>query len=431
MTRAETGRRPRRRPSLLWIPVLLAVVGVAVVVALQLRVPARGVDRCAPPASAVAADGEAWVASWGAAMQASLPDGPSAQGFAGRTLRQPAHLSLGGRQVRVSLSNAFGDRPLVVGAATVARCDPEGGARTQGPQHPVTWDGRTAVTIAPGATRSSDPVDLAVADGTDVLVSTYLSQPAGAVTWRPYAWARTFAADGDATGSAGDGFEVLGSSLYFLTGVDVLAPSDGAVVTLGDSITEGCCSSAFVDAHVSYPDVLARRLAALPPGSRMAVVNAGISSNQVLTDLIGERMTGRVARDVLERPGVRTVVVLGGVNDLVRSGGTLPADRLTAGYREIVAQAHAAGVRVVGATVLPYGANPRHTEQAERTRQAVNEWIRTSGVFDAVADLDATTRDPLAPDRLLTEYDSGDGIHPSAAGYAAMAEAIRLADLAP
>lgn len=417
---------PSRR--LVAVVVVAALALVAVVVAARLRTPPLPPGACAPP-TAEATPEDDWVASWGVALQRAVPDQESAEGFEGVTLRQSARLSLGGSRLRIHLSNAEGDRPLVVGAATVARCHPEGGARVRGDLVPVTWEGRPTVSVPVGADVVSDPVALAVADGTDVLVSTWLPGPTGPVTWRPTAWTRTYVAEGDATRSPGETFEPLSTSVYFLEGVDVDTRSAGAVVALGDSITEGCCSGSAVDAHASYPDVLARRLAALPADRRMGVVNAGISSNQVLVDRVGRAMVGRFRADALERTDVRTVVLLGGVNDLLLSDGEVSPNALVAGYRAMVEEAHAAGVRVVGATILPYGAHPRHSPQAEATRVAVNDWIRTSGVFDAVADLDATTRDPVDPTRMRLEHDSGDGLHPSAAGYAAMGEAVRLADL--
>lgn len=439
-TRLRRSARPaRRRPLVAAVALAAVVLALAGVVGLQLRPPDRPPGACGPPVTATE-DGAAgtsstsprtWVASWASALRPALPDHPSSEGFTDRTVRQVAHLSLGGERLRLSLSNAAGDRPLLVGATTVARCHPDGGPVTGGDPVTVTFGGRPSVTVPVGASATSDPVALPVRDGGAVLVSTWFPRSTGPTTWHASAWTSTYVAEGDATRSTGQGYARHGSSVFFLAEVDVLTHSGGAVVTFGDSITEGSGGPAMVDAHAAYPDVLARRLARAGPERRMAVVNAGVSGNRLLTDGPGRAMVTRFGRDVLDRTDVRTVVVLGGVNDIIRSDGRVSPDALVAGHEQLVTEARAAGVRVVGATILPFGASRLHTDAGEATRQRVNDWIRTSGTFDAVADLDAVTRDPDDPTRLRLDLDSGDGLHPSPAGYTAMADAIRLADLSP
>ncbi|WP_197321139.1 SGNH/GDSL hydrolase family protein [Saccharomonospora sp. NB11] len=369
-----------------------------------------------------------WVGSWHAAMTQPNTSGPSAEGFTDTTLRQVAHLSVGGDTVRVRLSNAYSDEPLVVGAATVApRDDDRAGTPDVDADllRPVTFGGRSSVTIPAGADWVSDPVELTVPDNSDLVVNLYLPGPTGPATYHGMGFATSFSASGDATTDSGAAFTRLDTSRYFLTGVDVTTRARGSVVFFGDSITDGAEST--VDANLRYPDQVADRLLARGP-HRCGVLNAGISGNRLLTDAgtYGESALARFDRDVLSRPGVHTVVLLEGINDIGNSGDELEAEDLIAVYRQFIARAHDAGLRVVGATLTPFEGAGYYTEAGEGARQAVNEWIRTSGEFDAVVDFDVVVRDPEHPSRFLPDYDVGDHLHPNDAGFTAMAAAVDL-----
>jgi lysophospholipase L1-like esterase len=407
---------------------LLAVAASAVTLSLVGFGPASSAPAPVPsPLAASSGVSTGWVGSWATAVYRANASGPSATGFANQTLRQVTHLSLGGNRVRVRLTNVFGTQPLVVGSTTAALRGSEGGASASSPS-PVTFNGSSSVTIPPGAEMVSDPIAMTVADDSDLVISTFLPVATGPATWRSSGWSTSYAATGDATGdTAGSAYSSVGASFYFLDGVDVHTRSAGAVVAFGDSITEGCCSQSFVDANVRYPDLLADRLNA--GGQKMGVLNAGISGNQVLRDGAGASVLARFERDVLGQTGVRSVILLEGINDIGTTRGALDPAQLIAVYRQFISRSHDAGIKVFGATLTPYGGAGYYSEAGEADRQAVNAWIRTSGEFDGVIDFDRVIRDPRNPSRMLPIYDPGDHLHPNAAGYAAMAAAVRLAPL--
>lgn len=385
--------------------VVLAVLGAAVLAGCG-TAPA---PTPAPPAPATAG----WTGSWATAATVPGSDGVAAQGFTDTTLRQVVQLSVGGPSLRLRLTNVFGTTPLVVAATTL-------GLATGGPEVAATFGGSTSVTVPAGGEVASDPVPLAAPDGADVLVTTALPGPTGPATQHPGAASTTYADVG------GSGFRPVSTSWYFLAGLDVpAAGTAGSVVALGDSITDGVGSTADTDRR--YPDALAARL--LAAGPRLGVLNAGIGGNRVLTDTgtSGQDVATRLERDVLDEPGVRTVVLVEGINDIAR--GVSDADELTDAYTALAGRVHDAGLRLVLGTLTPYGSSAAATPAGERVRAAVNTWIRTSTVADAVVDLDAAVRDPAVPTRLAPAYDSGDGLHPNDAGYAAMAAAVDLSTL--
>ncbi|MGY2876524.1 lysophospholipase L1-like esterase [Marmoricola sp. URHA0025 HA25] len=372
-----------------------------------------------------------WVGSWSAPV-APPAGGRAARGFSDLTLRQVAHLSVGGDEVRIRVSNVYGDRPLVVGAATAAR---RGAATTPTPaveggsMTAVTFGGSATATIPAGTQLLSDPVELRVPDDSDLVVSLYLPGPTGPASFHIRGLAASFQAAGDAVGDSGGAYALMDSSRYFLSGVDVSTRSRGAVVMLGDSITDGVASAA--DVNRRYPDDLADRLLQRPYVREYGVLNAGMSGNRLLADAgaAGDSALRRFDRDVLAQSAVSTVVVLEGINDIGATLGAVDARDLIAGYRQIIARAHAAGLTAVGGTITPFEDAVYYTAAGEEDRQVVNEWIRTSGEFDAVADFDASLRDPEHPSRLLATYDSGDHLHPNEAGLAALADAVDLKDL--
>jgi len=388
------------------------------------------------PLPARDADGAAcsrWVGTWSSSPQEPFPvkfQGPYR--FRDETLRQVAHVSLGGDRLRVRLSNRFGPEPLVIDAASV-------GIRSRGAQvlpgslRALTFGGDPSVTVAPGARVLSDPVELSVPDEADLSVSLYLARETRPATVHLNALETTCVSPaGDHT--AREDMPVAQESIhgFWLSGIEVLAPAGArVVVALGDSITDGYGSTP--GASAAYPARLAHRLlSARDPGEPgTAVLNGGIGGNRLLRDVIGPNAQERLDRDVLTQSGATHLILLEGTNDMGMSALGLPPD-VTAGEiiqacRQIIRRAAAQGFTVLGGTLLPYEGAFYHSEAGERTREAVNAWIRTSGAFDAVIDFDAVMRDPAHPARMLPRYDSGDHLHPGDAGYEAMAAAAERA----
>ncbi len=393
-------------------------------------------------ASAQAAAGfwrDSWMASpqplWSADFV--LPLGVPAR-FERQTLRQVARLSVGGARLRVVISNEEGREPLVIGAAHVAR-HAEGSSVVAGSDRVLRFGGQPEVRIPPGARVVSDAVDLALPALSRVAVSSYLPEPAAPAGVHFDARQTAYLVAGDHTAAIALGRDATTlSTRVFLTGVMVEGTQPPrAVVALGDSLTDG--NGATPDADTRWPDALAERFA--PRG--VAVLNAGISGARLLIDGMGRSALARIGRDVLSRPGVRSVVVLLGTNDIGWPGGPFapnePAMRLeafTQGYRALAELARAHNVRLVAATLPPFEhalqgtpLEGHHSPEKERLRQAVNRWIRESGGFDAVVDMDRVLRDPAHPTRLNPAFDSGDHLHPNDAGYRAMAAAIDLGSL--
>lgn len=384
------------------------------------------------------ADEGHWQATWSASPQRTwgkevpLPLGVPMQ-IGNQTLRQTVKVSLGGQRVRIALSNAYGSQPVAIGGAAVALAAPAG--RLGGPSHRLTFAGQPTAYIAPGAELLSDPLDLVVPALGELAVSIYLPQPTAIETFHWDGKQRVHGGPGeqlDATLLPVDGKM---EARLFLADVLVENPAPRPVVAvLGDSITDG--RGASLDGNQRWPDLLAQRLAARGVG----VINAGISGGRLLSDGMGQSALARFQRDALGKPGVQAAIVLLGINDISWPGSTFAPNNplvqyedLVAGYRQLIAQAHVRGVRIVGATILPFeralSGSPienYHAANKEALRQRVNQWIRQSGEFDAVVDLDAHLRDPAHPQRLLPAYDSGDHLHPGDAGNRAMAESVDL-----
>lgn len=393
-------------------------------------------------AAAREADPGQWRASWTASPVAPSPPFATLPVLSNQTVRQTVVLSAGGDQVRIRLSNEFGAAPVVIGAASIALAG-EGEAR----RIPLTFSGQPGVEIAPGAPALSDPVRLQTPPGARLDIALFLPRETPITTFHPLGLdASAISGPGDFTRSAPKSEQPFTASIFpnnaeqffirpFLSEVDVHGPRGaGVVAALGDSITDGYGSSAGQARR--WPDVLARRLAAA--GRSVAVVNEGIGGNRLLADGLGASVLARLDRDVLALPGVETVVVMIGINDIGFSGGLVPgaareviqADALIAGYRQVIARAHLKGLTVIGATLTPFEGGSAYSPAKETVRQAVNAWIRSSGAFDSVIDFDAALRDPDHPSRLRARFDQGDHIHPSDAGYEAMGQALDLAALA-
>jgi lysophospholipase L1-like esterase len=389
-----------------------------------------------PAAAAPESRSGHWTGTWGASMIAAFPDvfgTPNwSGGFDNQTLRQPVRVSRGGVAARIRVSNVFGTAPLHLAGASIGWAG-DGASVRPGTLRKVTFGGRGSAVVPVGRELASDAVPLLVPALQRLTVTLYFAGPTGPASFHPFATATSYRAAGDHRFDQGaDAFTETSASWYYLAGVDVLGGRPAAVVAFGDSITDGAFSTP--DADNRYPDELAERLG----GHRFGIVNAGIGGNRVLTDAagLGDKATARFQRDALDRPGVRTVIVLEGINDIGLGVGPtnepVTAQQLIDGHRALIRAAHARGVRVIGATILPFKGTiyPGYfTDRGEAVRDAVNEWIRGSGAYDAVADFDRAVADPADPDRLRPEYNSGDGLHPNDAGMRAMAAAVNLTAL--
>jgi lysophospholipase L1-like esterase len=379
-----------------------------------------------------------WVGTWASSQQIPEPQNvlPSAD-MADVTLRETVHASCGGSVIRVHISNAFGTRALHLTSAHVARPVATGSSEIDpASDRAVLFGGRPDVVIPPAAEYISDPIAYPLAALSDLTVSMHLEAEPGQQTGHPGSRQTTFYVHGDLTAAAAMPSAKKVDHWYMLSGVDVQTDSaPKAIVTLGDSITDGHGST--VNGNDRWPDVLAQRLQATSKMRATGVLNQGIGGNHLLTDGLGPNVLARFDRDVLAQPGVRYVILLEGINDLggLQINGVVPQaahdellHRLTGAYEQIVARAHAQGIRVYGATVTPYvGSGYYHPDAAsDADRQHLNAWIRASGHFDAVIDFDKVTADPANPQQLRPEYDSGDHLHPGPAGYRAMGQAIDL-----
>jgi lysophospholipase L1-like esterase len=373
--------------------------------------------------------GQQWVGTWAASpMQA---DGANLRLLTGVTLREIAHISIGGQQIRVRFTNEFGLDPLTVSDAHVA-LSAGGGAIQPGTDHAITFGGATSFNIPPGAAIFSDPVALAVNPFSDLAVSFYLpAQIMRAETFHAFADQDNYIADGHSPAAPDLPQATNILSWYFFDGIDVPAVQGShAIDTLGDSITDGAHSTK--NANLRWPDVLAARLNQDPNLKGVSVLNEGIGGNRVLNETTGPSAISRVDRDVLAQSGVRYVIVLESINDIGRLAHVaVPWDAVTAaqlelGLKQIADAAHEHGIKAIGATLTPYGGANYSCDAGEQVREAVNDWIRTSGTFDGVVDFDKITRDPQNPKAFNPTYDSGDHLHPSDAGYKAMGEGIDL-----
>jgi lysophospholipase L1-like esterase len=364
-----------------------------------------------------------WVGTWSVSPQsASRP-----LALDGQTIREIAHLSIGGLRVRVRISNAYGTGSLLIGAARLG-LHSAGASIVPGSDRALTFNGAETVTIPAGALAISDPVNLRVPDQGNLAVSLYVPGDQPAATEHSLGLQTTYISPaGDFSGADSMPIATTTQSFYFLTGVEVDAsPRSAAIVTLGDSITDGLHSTA--DANKRWPDRLAERLHGKAGASDVAVLNAGISGNRILQDTEGTSASARLDRDVLAQSGVRYLIVLEGIND-IGFPGSPSADAIIAGQAQIIARAHAMGLKVYGGTLTPFHAflpGIYYSSDGEAKRQAVNHWIRTSKAYDAVIDFDKAIRDPENLVAMRAAYDSGDHLHPNDAGYRAMADAIDL-----
>jgi lysophospholipase L1-like esterase len=378
---------------------------------------------------------EPWVGTWSTALHE--PDlgvpGLANTGFNNQTLRQIVHISVGGRNVRVRLST-FGAKGLVVGAAHIA-LSTSGAGIVPNSDRTLTFGGKTSITIPPGALVLSDPVGLEVSAFSDLAVSLFVPENTGPATWHFESRQTSYvSAPGDFTASAVLPSVAMPVAWFWLAGVDVAASSQtGAVVILGDSITDGTHSTQ--DANKRWTDQFAQRLMALPGKRMMGELNKGIAGGRLLHDSLGPSALARFDRDVLAQTGVSHLIVQLGDNDIftLNPAEDVTADQIIQGHRQLIERAHAQGLKIFGCTLgpvegflLPGTPLPVFSPAGEVKRQTVNAWIRTSGEYDGVIDFDQVLRDPNAPSKLLPSLDSGDHAHPTDAGYKAMADAIDL-----
>jgi lysophospholipase L1-like esterase len=333
---------------------------------------------------------------------------------------------MGGDRVRVVLSNAFGTAPLEIGAADVGLREKDAAVVAASVQ-PLTFNGQSKAKILAGATLVSDPVALKVAPLSDLVVDLYIPgdlgvSPSPVTTHNGASQTNYLSEPGDHTGEPALKVASQTNAWFLLARVEVPAAANThAVVAFGDSITDGARSTPNTNSR--WPDELARRL-----DGRVAVLNAGISGNQVLGDGAGVSALARFDRDVLMQTGVTHVVVMEGINDIgiARNAPEPSADDLIAGHKQLIERAHARGLKIIGATLTPYDGAAYCTPEGEAKRKALNEWIRTSGAYDGVIDFDKATRDPAAPTKFAASADSGDHLHPADAGYKTMADSIDL-----
>jgi lysophospholipase L1-like esterase len=379
-----------------------------------------------------------WVSSWGTSQQ--IPEPHNAlppEDLTDATLRQIVHLSIGGPAIRVHLSNAFGTEALHISSTHIARP-----LSTSSPSidpvsdRPLTFAGNPQADIPPGAELISDPIDYPVAPLSDLAVTFHLQSSPARETGHPGSRATSYYVHGDLVSAPTFTEPKHIDHWYQLTEIDVQgAPTAATIIALGDSITDG--HGATTNGNDRWTDVLAARLQSSPATRNIGVSNQGIGGNHLLIDGLGPSALARFDRDVLAPSGVRWLIVFEGVNDLgglARDGEVSPVEhaafvqRVIAAYQQIITRAHAHGLRVYGATITPYvGSSYYHPGPlSEADRQSVNKWIRTPGNFDAVVDFDTVIRDPQHPDQLLPAFDCGDHLHPSPAGFKAMADSIPL-----
>jgi len=372
-----------------------------------------------------------WVGSWAAAPAPA----EGVVGFNNHTIRMNPRISLGGERLRVRVSNAYGNRPLAIGAARIALRD-KGPGIVSGSDRKLTFGGRDGTAIAAGAVQFSDPVELSVPALADLAVSIHLPGEVLAnfsITGRYARQTNYISPPGNFTAETVMPVGNLTDQWFFLCGVDVLAPSEaGGVVALGDSLTDGNIST--IDAFCRWPDQLARRLNQRG-GRPIGVMNNGLGGNRILHDIRGDSGVRRFDRDVLAQPGVSHVIVMLGTNDL-RNRWAKPEEEVTgeqmiAGLQQMAVRAHTRGIKLIAATLTPFGnetfmANAWNPTR-EKHRATLNTWIRESGAFDGVADFDAAVRDPEIPTQMAAKWDCGDGLHQSDTGYCHMGDVIDLA----
>jgi lysophospholipase L1-like esterase len=375
--------------------------------------------------SYIASAKDCWIGTWACGQQLTeRRNNPPAPGLSNNTLRQVIHVTLGGSKLRVQFSNTYGSEPVTINAAHLAVST---GAAAIDPttDKALVFKGEPSVTIPAGQAVYSDTLDFDVKPLSNLTVSIYFGDTSSDVTGHPGSRTTSYIQTGNAVTETDLTSAVKTDHWYNLSGIDLwLDDSYACVVTLGDSITDGRGST--TNGNNRWPDNLARRLQANPNTAKIGMLNQGIGGNAVVTGGLGPTALKRFDHDVCQQNGVRWVIILEGVNDIGGSHSPKVAPDLIAAYEQFIEKAHANNILVYGVPILPFGESFYDSEEHEAARQEVNKWIRTSGKFDAVIDLDAAVRDPANPAKLLPEYDTGDHLHLNVAGYQKMADAIDL-----
>jgi lysophospholipase L1-like esterase len=372
---------------------------------------------------------EHWVATWGCGSQLTEPRNLPPAPLANRTLRQFVHVTVGGNQLRVRLSNDYGTSPVAINSVHVALAAGAGSAGS-GNINPatdaaLTFGGASSITIPPGEVVVSDSLGYTLPALTNLAITIYFGAvSATTITGHPGSRTTSFIEAGDVVTAANLPTAVKTPHWYIVTGVDVLADlSSKAIVALGDSITDGRGST--TDGNNRWPDDLAQRLNTNAPTARLAVVNMGIGGGGIFGGL-GPAAVNRFDRDVINQSGARWLIVFEGVNDIGGDPKGTIATNLIAAYTRFIVKAHVHGIAAYGATITPFGGSGYFSVSHEASRQMVNAWIRTNNLYDGVIDFDAAVRDPVSLTKLRSAYNSGDGLHLNATGYQAMADAIDL-----
>lgn len=370
-----------------------------------------------------------WVGTWSTALQLTEPrNNPPEPGLNGNSIRQVVHVSLGGQDVRFRISNKFGKEPVSVSEVRIAQ-SAGNGAIVEGTELTLTFGGEKAITLQPDSALLSDPFDFELAPLSDVAITMHITSIGEEITGHPGSRTTSYILEGNTLDQPVFTDAVTTDHWYLIDALDVMAPDTAvAIALLGDSITDGRGSG--TNLQNRWPDELSRRLQANPGTGHVAVLNQGIGGNCVLRPCLGPAGVDRFERDVLNQPGVKYLIILEGVNDI---GGIRTEDQarevagaLLTAYEEMIAKAHEQDILVYGATIMPFGGSFYYREASELARQMVNEWIRSSGAFDAVIDLDQALEDPENPGWLLPAADDGDHLHPSQEGHRMMAEAVDL-----
>jgi lysophospholipase L1-like esterase len=366
-----------------------------------------------------------WVGAWTASVQSPLDDGISDKGFHDQTVRMILKPHIDGKKVRVRLSNTFSSEPLTIEEVHIA-VSKKGAEIVSDTDKKISFDGKQKVTIPPGEQKLSDPVDFVVNSEKPLAVSLYVRKESGPATWHPHSMQTNYITEGNKASSAEwPSIQQKEKSWFWLDGVDVLADSSvkGSVVVLGSSIANGNHSTS--DANHRWPDYLAERME--DSDTPMSVLNAGISANKLIesTPDKGESAGDRLKRDVFDQTAVKAVILHQGLND-IRHHPEYSSEDIIGKMKEIIDAAHGQGLEIYGGTLTPYKGSGMFTPEGEKTRQEVNDWIRSSEAFDGIIDFDQALRDPDDPERYLPEFDAGDHLHPNDDGYKKMAEMVDL-----
>lgn len=370
-----------------------------------------------------------WVGTWSTAPQLVEPRNmPPEPGLSNNSLRQVVCVSLGGDSIRVKFTNEFSKSPVTMKAVHIA-VSAGSSAIVPDTDKLIKFSGKSEVVIKPGKAVTSDPFRFSLQPRTNLAITVYFGETAPDVTGHPGSRTTSYIMSGNAVSAVEFPDAVTTDHWYIINGIDVMASeSAAAIVVVGNSITDGRGSG--TNKQNRWPDELAKRLLKNPDTRNVAVLNQGIGGNCVLHQCLGPSALDRFERDVIKQSRVRWLIIFEGINDIGQSrgaeGAAKVANDLIAAYKEMIDSAHAEGIRVYGATLLPFGDSFYDSPDHEGARTKVNEWIRNSGHFDAVIDLDTALRDPSNPLRLLPEADTGDHLHPNETGHRMIAEAVDL-----